>query len=121
MPAGNDANTAAAELADKFGAGAGNAEKMIKASRERYTGDLGKAQLMEAEDVEVDLEVLASAVGEKSILAATVRGPYVVYTAEAKDGRTHKGAIELAELEDKKPKAKPKKAEPKAETKAESK
>lgn len=119
MPAGNDANNAAADLADKFGAGAGNAEKMIKASRERYTGDLGKAQLMEAEDVEVDLDVLASAIGEKSVLAATVRGPYVVYTAEAKDGRTHKGAIELAELEDKKPK--PKKAEKKAEPKAESK
>lgn len=117
MPAGNDAATAATELADQFGRGSGNAEKMIKASRDRYMGDLGKAQLMEAEDVEVDLDVLASAVGEKSILAATVRGPYVVFTAEGKDGRTHKGAIELAELEEKKPKKQPKKAEAKADDK----
>ena len=105
MPAGNDAAKAATELADKFGGGEGNADEMIKASRLRYAGDLGKAQLMPVEDVEVDLDALASAVGVKTVIAATVRGPYVVYSFEDEEGRTQKGATELSELDTKKPKA----------------
>ena len=115
MPAGNDASRAASELADKFGTGAGNADEMIQASRAPYQGDLGKAQLLEVEDVEVDLDVLSKTVGEKSVLSAAVRGPYIIFVYEDKSGRAQKGCIELSDLEKPKPKAKPK-----AESKAKS-
>ena len=93
MPAGNDAQAAAAELADSFGRGAGSADDLIKSSRSRYDGDLGNAQLKVAEDVELDLSKVAKAAGVKSVESAAVRGEHIVFVHTDEDGRLVKGVV----------------------------
>lgn len=102
MPAGNDATAAAANLADEFGTGGGDADKMIQHSRSRYRGDLGTAMLIEAdESVEVDLEAVAKKAKVDKVLSAKVRGPYVTFVYELADGRVAKSHIGLDELSSK--------------------
>lgn len=116
MPAGNDANAAAAELADQFGAGNGGAQELIAASRSRYGGDLGKAQLLGQEDVEVDLDVLAKVAGVKSVDSAAVRGDFIVYVRTDERDVQVKDVIERSALEGKKGKKGKKEAEPADDT-----
>jgi hypothetical protein len=102
MPAGNDAQAAARELADQFGQGAGTAEALIQSSRERYAGDLAQAQLAEKDDeatAELDYGDVAKSAGVKKdeVLDASVRGEFVVYLVE-EDGRTAKGAVPKDDL-----------------------
>jgi hypothetical protein len=99
MPAGNDASAAAAELADQIGSGSGNADALIKSTRSRYQGDLGQAQLQQAEDVEVDLGAVAKAAGvESEILSATLRGDHVVFVYEDENGRAVKDVVAAEDL-----------------------
>lgn len=95
MPAGNDAQAAANELADSIGSGTGDADAMIQASRARYRGALGQAQMLNETGEEVDVAAVAKTVGvdEDDVLTATVRGEYVVYVITDESGRTEKGAI----------------------------
>ena len=95
MPAGNDAQAAANELADSIGAGTGDADTLIQASRARYRGALGQAQMLNETGEEVDVAAVAKAVGvdEDDVLIATARGEYVVYVITDESGRTEKGAI----------------------------
>lgn len=119
MPAGNDAEAAAVELADQFGKGGGSADELIKTSRGRYSGALGSAQLKQAEDVEIDLDKVAKAAGVKSVVSATARGDSVVYVHEDEDGRLVKGVVERGSLDKSTPvpslPKKPKKASKKDE------
>ena len=108
MPAGNDAANAARALADSVGAGGSGADEMIKASRARYRGDLGKSQLLNASKEELDLEAVAKTAGVKTVLSATRRGDFVVFVAD-EDGDVHKGVFDYADL------GKKAKAEPKAD------
>ena len=99
MPAGNDASAAAAELADQIGSGSGNADALIKSTRSRYQGDLGQAQLQQAEDVDVDLGAVAKAAGvESEILSATLRGDHVVFVYEDENGRAVKDVVAAEDL-----------------------
>ena len=96
MPAGNDAENAATELADQFGKGVGSADELIRTSRSRYDGGLGAAQLKVAEDEELNLGDVAKAAGVKSVVSATKRGDAIVYVHEDADGRLVKGVVEAA-------------------------
>lgn len=100
MPAGNDAEAAANELADSIGSGTGDADSLIQASRARYRGALGQAQMLNPTGEEVDVAAVAKAVGvdEEDVLSATARGEYVVYVITDEAGRTQKGAIESESL-----------------------
>lgn len=110
MPAGNDAKQAAAELADQIGSGTGSADDLIQASRERYRGGLGAAQLKDATEV-TDLDAVAKAAGVDEVLSAAQRGEHVVYVYEDEAGRAQKGIVEASDLGSApKPKAKAKKA-----------
>jgi hypothetical protein len=93
MPAGNDAKNAATELADQFGKGVGSADELVKTSRARYAGDLGAAQLKNADDVELSLDAVAKAAGVKDVVSATKRGDTVVYVHEDGQGRLVKGVV----------------------------
>lgn len=119
MPAGNDAQAAAAELADQFGKGTGSADELIRSSRGRYDGDLGNAQLKVAEDMDLDLDSVAKAAGVKSVQSAAVRGDHIVFVHEDGDGRLVKGVVGRDALGGKSaPKRKSKKDETPEESKA---
>jgi len=100
MPAGNDAQNALNELADKFGQGTGRAEDLIQANRTRFAGLLGAAQLKQV-DAEATEELKEADVAKSAgvdgddLLGYTVRGDTVVYSYVDHDngGRVEKGAI----------------------------
>lgn len=100
MPAGNDAEAAANELADSIGSGTGDADSLIQASRARYQGALGQAQMLNETGEEVDVAAVAKTVGvdEEDVISVTARGGYVVYVINDETGRTQKGAIEKESL-----------------------
>lgn len=86
-------------LADELAEGKGDAEKLIAASRARYTGGLAAAQLREASpDAEIDFDEVAKAAGVKKVIAAEQRGEDIVYVSEGEDGRTSKGIVPVADL-----------------------
>jgi hypothetical protein len=105
MPAGNDATNAARALADSVGQGGKGADEMIKASRDRYRGDLGKAQLLSEVDEELDLGAVAKAAGVETVISATRRGDFVVYLSEGEKG-IFKDVLNYSDLS--KPKSAPK-------------
>ena len=95
MPAGNDADAAVAELADKFGIGDARAEDLVSMSRERYPREMRKAMLKpkdKAATAALDLGKAAKAVDvpAKSVTGASVRGDYVIVRYKDKTGRVHK-------------------------------
>lgn len=104
MPRGNDPS-AAAELADRYGDGAGNAEALIEANAARFSQELVAAQLL-AIDYEASEELDLEKVGKAADLSdgavvrsAAVRhgqddasGGYVTLVYEA-NGRLGKAAL----------------------------
>lgn len=95
MPAGNDSQAAASELADQFGEGAGNADNLIAARRDLYEGDLAKANLAER-DEEATAKLDFNEVARKAktdIKDAAVRGDFVTYVYTDEDGRDQKGVL----------------------------
>lgn len=102
MPRGNDSEVAAAELADKFGSGTGNAEHLIEANNAERPVELLQAQ-MKAVDEEateaLDIDKLKGPNGEQ-VISATVRGGQVIAAWEDETGRAHKGILDDS---DKKP------------------
>lgn len=115
MPRGNDSQAAIAELTDKVGRGAGDADELIQANAQRWSVELLSAQKRK-EDTEasenLDLDSVAKAAGVKEVLAAAVRGDAVVWVAEDDSGRAYKGVTPVSEV------GKPKKAPAKAAEKA---
>lgn len=95
MPRGNDP-TAASELADQYGSGAGNAEALIDANALRMSEELRAAQMLtydpDATNA-LDLGKVADVAGVDKVLSAAVRGDYVVFVAEAADGRVFKDVL----------------------------
>jgi hypothetical protein len=95
MPAGNDAAHAAAELADRFGAGTGGAEDLIDANDLKFTQQLIAANQYPSEPEltkEVDRGAVASAfeVDEEKVKDVAVRGRYVTAVLEDEIGRYYK-------------------------------
>jgi hypothetical protein len=100
MPAGNDKDTALAELADQFGEGVGRAEDLIDASRARYTGKLAQAQNRPKDDeasAELDLDEVSKSAGQE-VIDASVRGEFILYVYIDGTGRSQKGAFDASDL-----------------------
>lgn len=99
MPRGNDAQTAAHELADRFGSGAGNAEELIvahDAARPRELVAASMKPLDEEATAELELDKLKGPNGEP-VVSASVRGGEVIVAYEDEDGRLHKALPSLYE------------------------
>lgn len=95
MPRGNDP-TAAADLANEFGASAGNAEELINANNLRYSEDLTAANMLPLDQKateKLDSDKIAKTADVDEVLGYAVRGKYVVYVAESPDGRTYKDVL----------------------------
>jgi hypothetical protein len=111
VPRGNDAQAAYAELTDKFGQGAGKAEDMVAASRQRYTDSLRAAQVQEVDQNatalldDADVAEALNLKGDQKIVSTAVRGAHVVAVIEAADGRVRKeelprSAFDVGEAEE---------------------
>lgn len=92
------------DKADGFSAGDIRAEELIAANKARLTPALRTAQKLERDDrasEELDWDAAAKACGvdPKEVIAASVRGDYVVVAVrDPEDGRTHKAAELLSEV-----------------------
>lgn len=100
MPAGNDADAAYAELTDKIGEGAGRAEDLIAAARERYSTDLRSAQLADVDEnatLLLEDDEVADALDlpkGSEVISKAVRGRFVVALIKSSDGRTRKMVVD---------------------------
>lgn len=82
----------ASSLADRFGAGAGNAEQLIQANRLAQSQGLTAATLSPRDDeatAELDRDKVEKQVGA-TVLDCAVRGDYIVVVAEDANGRAYK-------------------------------
>jgi hypothetical protein len=95
MPRGNDAQTAAEELRERYSEGVGSAEDLIRSSNALNPPELQAASLRrEDEEADLDLDDVAKKAGEDDVLSATKRGDDIVYVAEREeDGRWFKGVL----------------------------
>ena len=123
MPRGNDPENkqTAAELADDFGTGAGNAEALIIANNEAHSQELVAAGMKKIDEeataeARENLDSFGDPNGEDAIDVAVRGGDTIVIYEDEDDGRQHKHLVE-ADEGDKKASRKQK---AKANTKAQS-
>lgn len=97
MPRGNDAKAAAEELRERYEAGYGNAEDILRAQRAATPPELQAANLRQVDaeaTAALDLEDVAKKANVPQVLDAAVRGDDVVYVAyDPETDRTHKGVL----------------------------
>lgn len=113
MPRGNDSEAAAAELADRFSEGRGNAENLIRANNAARPVELIRAseKALDEEltaEYQEKLDSLKGPNGE-AVVSASVRGitSKVLITAyEDENGRIHKDSVLLDDGEQPKKAAK---------------
>ena len=124
MPRGNDSDAAAAELADRFKEGLGNAEELIIANNANYP-----VELIQASEKKIDEEATAEARenldsysgpdGEEAKDVA-IRGGVAVVVYEDEAGRLLKAIVGDEDGQGSGPDAKKKSSSKKANTRAQS-
>lgn len=103
MPAGNDAQAAVTELADRFGLGDARAEDLVNAHAAQYPKELVAAQMLDKDEdltEEADWGKAAKAVDVKKadVIDIAVRGDICIVVHTDEQGRPHKSWCEIKDI-----------------------